>query len=357
MKSSYKLFTLKGIEVRLHITLLILFVFPLTELVGYDSIGEGVFHFTYTSLFLLVLFSSVLVHELSHSLVAKRNRIKVRQITLWPLGGIASLGMIKNPIKELKVSVSGPLASLAIGFFLLFVLVAITGPEAVGRAVISGDVLEQPSVFNFTVLVAYLNLVLGAFNLFLPIFPMDGGRVLRSMLAMVTNRIRATRLAVRIGQGFLAVFIFFAIMAGSLWLVLIGIFLFIAGLSELRLAELDNMLKDVDLKSIIRRDFVAVSPELDTRDLLKIRVPGQTLYPVLESSGKPLGFVRLGKLRRGIGKIRDIMETRFPSIKLGEKGSEQLAKVYIEGYAFVLDKRGILYGILTLDDLQKAVGQ
>jgi len=357
MKSSYRLFTVRGIEIRLHLTLLILFIFPVTELMGYDTLTEGFFHFAYSFLFLLALFSSVLIHELSHSFVAIRNKIKVKQIILWPLGGIASLGMVKDPVKELKISVAGPLASLAIGFSLAFILVAAAGLNAVGEAVVSGSVLEDISVFNFAVLAAYLNLVLGAFNLFLPIFPMDGGRVLRSMLAMMMDRMKATRLAVRIGQGFLAVFVFFAIMMGSLWLVFIGVFLFIAGLSELKLTELDELLKSVDLRDVTRTNFLAVSPQLRVKDLLKVAIPQQTLYPVLEENGKPLGFVVLNKLKGKVGKVGDIMETKFPSIKLGEKKGEQLTKVYTDGYAFVLDKAGGLYGILTLDGLQKAISQ
>ncbi len=212
MKSSYRIFTVRGIDVRLHITLLALFLLPFLEL-GSDN---GAMIFVYDSVFLLVLFSSVLIHELAHSLVAIRNKIKVNEITLWPLGGMSSLGYIKGAWKELKISLAGPLSSLVIGFSLLLVVLALTGSMPIISTIVSGSFMETPSLLNFVVLGAYVNIVLGLFNLFLPIFPMDGGRVLRSMLEMLTNRVRATKIAVVIGQGFLVVFVALAVLAGRL---------------------------------------------------------------------------------------------------------------------------------------------
>jgi hypothetical protein len=196
---------------------------------------------------------------------------------------------------------------------------------------------------------------LGAFNLFLPIFPMDGGRVLRSMLGMVTTRLRATKLAVAIGQVFLAVFIFFAIMVGSIWLIAIAVFLFIAGLSELKLTELSDVAERIDLHRIIKTDFIVLSPDLKVRDLLKVAVPWQSIYPVLDESGNPIGMIDLNDLVKNSGKVGDVMLRGFPVIKESDEKSEVLTKVFSKGYALVVDKKGRLYGILTLDSLQKSI--
>ncbi len=357
MKTSFKIFTIRGIDVRIHLTLLILFLFPVTELAAYETLGEGVVFFAYTFFFLLALFSSVLAHELAHSFVALKNGISVKKITLWPLGGIASVGSVEDAVKELKMTLAGPLTSLAIGFFLLSIMILISGADIVADVVLSGDVFNEVSLVNFGIMVAYLNLVLGAFNLFLPIFPMDGGRVLRAMLALVTDRMTATKWAVRIGQGFLAVFLFFAVMVGSIWLIFIGVFLFIAGLSELKLTELGEKMKKADLKEAVRTDFLAVSPQLTVKDLLKVASPEQNLYPVLESSGKPLGYVMMDDVKDKDGTMEELMNTNFPRVKLDEKGNQLLSKVYSEGFAFVLDGMGLLYGILTADNLQKALSK
>lgn len=353
MKSSYRIFTIRGIDVRVHITLLVLFLLPFMEL-GSDN---GPVVFAYDLFFLLVLFSSVFVHELAHSLVAIRNKIKVREITLWPLGGISTLGYIKGAWKELKISLAGPLSSLAIGFSLLLLVLVLTGSAPMIDTVISGDFMKTPSPLNFVVLGAYVNLVLGLFNLFLPIFPMDGGRVLRSMLEMLTNRVTATKIAVVIGQGFLIVFIALAVMAGSLWLVFLGAFLFLASISELRLSELGSALEKVDLKGAIVTNLVALSPDLKISEFLQIERQRQKIFPVLDDDGKLAGVFDSRGLGDKKGTVKDLMQMELPAIRLSDEKDEVLMKVYGNGYAFVLDEKGALYGVLTRQKLDGALKQ
>ncbi len=367
MRSSYRIFRIKGIEVSLHVTMLALFLMPVLDLFSYGSLAEGASSAFYSLVFLIALFSSVFAHELAHSLVALKNRIKVSQITLTPIGGIASVGLVKDPITEFKISLAGPLTSIGIGILLLAILAPAAGMGNVGKAIFSGDFIDQPSLLNFAILVMYINVILGVFNLFLPIFPMDGGRVLRSMLNMVTSRVKATRIAVYIGQAFLSIFLLFAIIAGSLWLIIIAVFLFLAGLSELKVTEMSEVLERSDLRGIVNTGFIVLSPDFNVSDLPKIAVPWQSVYPVLDIRGKPLGFVDSMCHSEKKGKpggvknttrvkkctAKEVMSTEFPSLRLNDNKEELLTKVYSSGYAFVLDGKGTLYGILTMQNLQK----
>ena len=355
MKSSFKIFQVKGIEVKLHITLLILFLLPVLELSYSENLGEGLIYALYSFGFFVALFSSVLIHELSHSFVAMRNGIGVKQIILWPLGGIASLGMVKDPMKEFKISIAGPLASFAIGFGLLFILLGAVGFDAIVETFLIDDFISLPSLFNFAFLIMYMNFILAAFNLFLPIFPMDGGRVLRSLLSMVTDRVRATKIAVSIGQGFLALFILVALVYGFWLWIAIAVFLFLAGLTELRLTEMAETAEHTNLKRAVKTGFIVLHPDLKVRDFLQIVVSQQNMYPVLDNNEKPIGVVEPARLNQKSGAVKDVMRTDIPTIKLTDNREELLAKIFSNGYALVLDSHDKLYGVLTAKNLENAM--
>jgi Zn-dependent protease len=346
MRSSYRLFRIRGIDIGLHVTLVILFLMPLLDLA--NGLGTAVYSFA----FLVGLFSSVLVHELAHSLVAIRSGVKVKQIILTPIGGIASVGMVKDAVTELKISLAGPLVSLGIGAVLLIALVSSGGGD-VGKALATGRFIEQPSLFNFALLLMYLNFVLGIFNLFVPIFPMDGGRVLRSMLCMITDKLKATRIAVYVGQAFLSMLFVFGLTGGSIWIMAIAVFLFIAGITELKLTETSEKLKKADLSGATITNFAVLHPDLELADFNRLAVGKQTLYPVLDDDGRPIGFLEKGTT--GEGKVGDLMSRDFQTATLGDDKEELLSKVYSSGYAFIVDRKGILHGVLTMQNIQKVL--
>lgn len=359
MKSSYRIFRIRGIDVSLHITLLMMFILPVLDLFSYGNLGEGVASAVYSFAFLTALFVSVFFHELAHSLVAIRSKIEVKQIILTPIGGISTIGMMRDAMTELKISLAGPLTSLAIGFVLLLIMSATVGLSGVSKTIASGKYADTPSLFNFAVLGMYINLILGVFNLFLPIFPMDGGRVLRSLLCLITNRVKATKIAVWIGQSFLSVFLVLALMAGSIWLIIIAVFLFFAGISELRITELSEGLKKADLKRAVFTSFITLHPNLKITDFLGIMVPRQSIYPIVDGNGKPIGVVDGQKVAKKEGKkegvVSDVMSAVFPKINLDSDKGDILASVYSNGYSFVIDKQGLLKGIMTMQNLQNVL--
>lgn len=355
MKSSYRLAGIRGIDVRVHFTLLILFLTPVLELSSGNSLQDGVLSALYSFSFLLILFASVLAHELSHSFVAMRSKIKVRQIVLTPLGGIATVGMIKDPVTELKVSLAGPLASMGIGLILLLLLSAAIGLNGISAALSSGDSLYRLGLLNLAILAMYMNFVLGAFNLFLPIFPMDGGRVLRSMLQMLTTRLTATKVAVAIGQTFLAAFVFFSVSYGMWVWVAIGAFLFMTGMSELKLTQISALAEGLDLRKAVKKDLIALSPGFQMKDIGRISAPQQPVYPVIDGGGRMVGYIEAGTACEGFAK--DCMKREFPLNRLADDIDSIVLEAYANGCTFISESDGTFYGVLDMQSLQKRINE
>ena len=170
------------------------------------------------------VFGLVLLHEVGHSLMARRHGVRVHDITLWPLGGIARLAEIpEDPATEIKISLAGPAVNFGIALLLLGLL-ALTSLESVPISLSTINVLS----FFLTV-----NLMMGAFNL-LPAFPMDGGRILRAMLARRRAYVTATEIAARVGRWVAIVMGIAGLLLPNPWLVLIALFIYVAGGSEAR---------------------------------------------------------------------------------------------------------------------------
>jgi len=213
MRGSIKLFRVFGIDINIHITFLLLILLVLPG--GMRRVC-----------LVLAIFCCVTMHELCHSLMAKRFGIKVHEITLLPIGGVASMSkMPDKPSQELAVSIAGPLSNLAIIVIFYYPLKMLLGP----------DVLFHPlstATWPLTAAYAYwVNLILAGFNL-LPAFPMDGGRILRAALASKLGMKKATRIAVSLGHIFALAFAYFGLVQFNLILVMIAVFIYIAASLE-----------------------------------------------------------------------------------------------------------------------------
>lgn len=214
MRGSVKLFNIFGISINIHITFLFLMVFFLSGGIKWLVLMIGVFCF-------------VTLHEVCHSLVARHYGIEVREITLLPIGGIASMSsMPKKPIQEFFISIVGPLFNFAVIVIFYNPMKSLLGPEVL---------FYRPfSVATWPLTLAYLywiNLMLAAFNL-IPAFPMDGGRVLRSLLAGRIGYGKATKFAVGLGHIFAIGFAYFGIVNFNIVLVAIAIFIYMAASNE-----------------------------------------------------------------------------------------------------------------------------
>jgi len=245
--------------------------------------------------------------------------------------------------------------SLSLGFVLLLAALLFISPAALIDGIRSDSIMESPSALNFLVLCVYVNIILGLFNLFLPIFPMDGGRVLRSMLEMLTNRLTATRIAILIGQGFLAVFITLALLLGSLWLVVLGVFLFMAGFTELKVTQMGALLEKVDLSGAVVTNIIALGPDMPIKDFLRIEPKNQGIYPVTDIKGKLLGVFEAKNAAGKTGSIAENMQKDFAVSSISGDRESLIANIYSSGYSFITDKNGVLFGVLTAEVMKALI--
>jgi Zn-dependent protease len=224
MGSSLKIASVFGIELRINLSFLLLlgfFWFRFYQEGGLSGALQGV-------LYILILFACVTLHEFGHAFAARGFGIKTRDITLYAIGGVARLNRIpEKPWQELIVAVAGPLVNVVIAAALFFVTHVTAGFD-------EADLLESPRI-DLLYKVAWANLFLVAFNL-IPAFPMDGGRVLRALLAMVMPYARATEVAARIGQGLAILFAIFGFIYYPI-LIFIAFSIFVGAQQEIAMAR------------------------------------------------------------------------------------------------------------------------
>lgn len=221
---SWKLGRAFGIGIYVHWTFLLLLGFVTLTGWGVEP-GSGPLH---AALLLILLFSCVVLHELGHALMARRFGVGTRDITLYPIGGVARLErMPENPWQELCIALAGPAVNVTIAAILFVPLVWAGGMHNL----LTRDLLDIGST-NIAIDLLRTNIILVAFNM-LPAFPMDGGRVLRALLVLPFGRLQATRIAATIGGAFAFLFVFGGLLLPNYMLVALAFFLFMAGQQEL----------------------------------------------------------------------------------------------------------------------------
>jgi Zn-dependent protease/predicted transcriptional regulator len=220
VKAAYRIARVSGIDIKIHLTFpLILF------LIGAEwASRHGTAGFIFGVLLALALFTCVTLHELGHSLAAQAFKIPVREIVLLPIGGVAMFGKLpEKPGQELVIAAAGPAVNVVIaGLLMLFAGPVLTTLD--GQGLVEG-VIPPPSIETFIFWLLVANLTLVAFNL-IPAFPLDGGRMLRALLAMFTNYARATKIAAVIGQVFAVLLGVWGLTNNNFILAIIAVFIF-----------------------------------------------------------------------------------------------------------------------------------
>ena len=279
VKSSIKIGSVWGIPIELHITFLLLMV--------------AVFFLSYPDLYsfalTLFLFVFVVIHELSHSVVARHYNIKVRDIVLYPIGGVSEIDEIPDrPSVEWRMAIAGPLVSLLMGGILF----------ALGQ-VIS---IETPAVPPFTTAgslmldLANVNLLLGAFNL-VPAFPMDGGRVLRAFLAERIKFSDATRYAATIGKILGMVFAVFGALY-DFWLIIIGLFVYIGADEEEQSTIISTAIAGIRVKEVMYQEVVSARPETTLADAMDMMFRARYHDLLIEKDGIFQGIVAWDEIKK-----------------------------------------------------------
>ena len=293
MRWSITFGTIFGTAIRVHVTFLMLLLFiGVTE---YRAHGPEVASSTLA--FLILIFLCVLLHEFGHILMARRFGIRTRDVTLFPIGGVASMErMPDKPGQELLVAVAGPTVNLVIALGLIIALGALPGIADI----------EQPgtTATSLALRLAAANLVLMVFNL-IPAFPMDGGRVLRAVLAMQMDKAKATRIAAGIGQAFAFVLGFLGFF-GNPMLLLIAIFIYIAAGGEAETAALHDAASDLFVGDAMITDLTPLHPS-DTIGETVNRLIHSTAndFPVVDEDGRAFGLVSRNDLLQSLATNSD----------------------------------------------------
>ncbi|MEM3004255.1 MAG: site-2 protease family protein [Candidatus Bathyarchaeia archaeon] len=266
---SVRISSIFGIPVKIHYTLILaVLLISWTLAAGYMpreypglSAGE---YWTIGIIGSITLFTSVLIHELAHSYVAKRNGLPVRRIVLFIFGGVSEIeAEPKTPNLEFKVSIAGPASSYVIGIF-LWICWRILSVDRLDAVFVAP--LEYGS---------YINVLLASFNL-LPAFPLDGGRILRAAIwRRSKDFLRATDAATKVGVAFSYLFIFGGLagvflgsLASGLWFILIGWFLKNGAEANLRQTLISEALSNVSVEDIMTREVHSVKPDLSVAELV-----------------------------------------------------------------------------------------
>jgi len=292
MKWSLKLGKLLGIDVYLHFTFLLLLVF-----LGfyYWRATQNVEAALRGVAFVVALFGCVVLHELGHALMARRYGIQTRDITLLPIGGIARLErMPEKPMQELWVALAGPAVNVVIAAVLLVGLAVTGGFTPVEEISATGGSFWQRLIV--------LNLILVAFNL-LPAFPMDGGRVLRALLALRLGRRRATAIAANVGQVMAILFGIFGFFYNP-FLIFIGIFVYLGAQAEAGMVEMQSALAGLRVRDAMMTRFRTLAAQ-DTlaKAVDELLAGSQQDFPVMENE-QPVGILRRNDLVKALSEGR-----------------------------------------------------
>ena len=360
--SSWRLGRIAGIEVRIDtswviIALLVTYSLYLQFTEAFRHIAPGV-AVLLAALFAILFFGSVLAHEMAHAITARRRGIAVRGITLFLFGGATHAKVeSRGPRDELIVSVVGPITSLVLGGLLL--LIGMVGREILPRPVAGG--LRYLGV---------VNLMLAIFNM-LPGFPLDGGRVLRSIVWRVTGSLsRATRVASIAGQvvGYLivalgVVFLTQGVLVTAIWLASIGWFLAQAARMSYEELQVRRMLESVEAEDLMTPNLVPVPPDLTVREAVDDYFMRYDFaaFPV-EEDGRTLGLLTLRGVKRipveqwTTRRVRDTMEHIGDqcSVESSARMDRVLAKIQEGGSGRCLVLRdGEVVGIITPSDIAR----
>lgn len=347
MKGSFKLGRFLGIDVKVHFTFLLLIAFVA---VAQWLAGDNAASIAAGLVFLACLFLCVLLHEFGHALAARRYGIATRDITLLPIGGVARLErMPDRPVHELVVALAGPAVNVVIAAG-LFLGLALGGQNPwVGLPDFgTGGVGER---------LLAANVFLVAFNL-VPAFPMDGGRVLRALLALRLGVVRATRIAAHLGRGFAVVFGLLGLFYSPM-LLLIAVFVWLGATQEAAAVEMRSALDGVLVRDSMLTTVETLSPEETLGEAARGLLAGsQQDFPVLDMEGQPLGILTRERLFASLSEFGEqapvalAMEKSLRVANPDERLQAVLERLEVGGSDPILVVRhGRLAGLLTAENI------
>lgn len=347
MKWQWKLGTFAGIDVFVHATFVLLLAW-----VGYShwlvrqnwgDVMTGV-------LFIVAIFLCVVLHEYGHALTARKYGIKTRDITLYPIGGVARLErMPDKPIEELWVALMGPAVNVVIAGGLYVYLYLTGGLVPITQLSIASG--------NFLARLMVLNIWLVLFNL-IPAFPMDGGRVLRAILAMRMEYVRATQVAASIGQGIAFIFGFIGLFTNP-FLLFIALFVWIGASQEASMVRVRDSISGIPVTRAMQTDFKTLSPGDNLSQVVGLILAGsQHDFPVVDAAGRVAGILDRDTFMKALTEhgqsvpVMDFIRRDLPPVDSYEMLEPVLMRLQESGSKTLpVTHGGQLVGLITLENI------
>lgn len=347
MKWQWKLGRFAGIDVYVHATFLLLIAWVgyshWTEHQNWGEVLNGV-------LFILALFACVVLHEYGHALTARRYGIRTRDITLYPIGGVARLErMPEKPIEELWVALMGPAVNVVIAAILFAVLYLTNGLVPITDLTIaSGSFLERLMVVNITLVL---------FNI-IPAFPMDGGRVLRALLALKMEYTQATQVAANIGQGFAFLMGFIGLFSNP-FLLFIALFVWIGASQEASMVMMKDSISGIPVTRAMLTDFKTLSPRDTLAQVVGLILSGsQHDFPVVDASGRVAGILERDAFIAALSRegqsapVIGVMKSNLPEVDSHDMLESALMRLQESGSKTLpVTHGGQLVGLITAENI------
>jgi Zn-dependent protease/CBS domain-containing protein len=348
MKNAVKIGSVAQIGIFLHWTFLLLLagIFAFYLIRG-DSVSAALVGVT----LVLAVFACVVLHELGHALTARHFDVPTRDITLYPIGGVARLQRIpEEPMKEFWIAIAGPAVNVVIAA-VLFGILLVTGGSFMPRSL-----LLNPGE-NFVATLMWLNVVLVGFNL-LPAFPMDGGRVLRALLAMRIDYARATEIAANIGQGMAILFGLLGLIGFNPILLFIALFVYIGAQQEAQQAMMRALTQGIPVRQAMMTRFRTLTPG-DTLSVAidELLAGAEQDFPVVEG-GRIVGVLQRRQLMKALAehgretRVGDVLEGDCFTVEDTAMLDAAFAKMKASNCSTVpVVRGGRLVGLLTLENV------
>ncbi len=354
---SFKIARVRGIDIKVHATFFLILIFGALQWAG-SVPGNPLEGALFGVVLMILLFTCVTLHELGHSIVAQLFSIPVREIVLLPLGGVAFIAKSpEKPWHELLIAAAGPAVNVFIAAFLFLVTGGI-GVNLDVNALLA--TLREPSLTTMLIWLLFANISLVVFNL-IPAFPLDGGRILRAMLAMALGNARATRIASTIGQISAVILGILGIANGQLLLTLIALFIFFSAGQERGLTEARTVLNTLRVGDAYNKHALSLQVGDRVSTVVEyILTSYQPDFAVMQGN-QIIGVITRNDVLRTLATdsadryVTEIMQREFLRVE-AHKSLDEVREILMESsaqLAAVFDGSRYL-GLISLDDISEA---
>lgn len=345
MAGSVGSFRILGVPVRFHFTFLLLLVFLL--FLGLSGRQSG----PATAIYVLALFGSVLLHELGHSLAARYYGVKTVEIVMFPIGGVARLDRTLRAREELWIALAGPAVNFVIAAAILTYLYYT-------NSLVPAEQLVNATDDNLLERIAIGNIILALFNL-LPAYPMDGGRVLRSVLARFRPENEATRLAAKTGRVFAGLMGLYGLLSMNFMLVFVALFVYLGANQEGAAAEGRALTEGIPVRAAMIRDFRTLEHGSTIRDAAELLIAtSQQDFPVVFGE-RVMGLLGRAELLKAIvsagpdAYVSSVMNRDFLSLSPDELLPDAMQKLAAGGSCALVLENERLVGLLTVENISE----